>query len=61
MNTPKAAGRVAVPPKAHDAKSSASGGQTGGDPYEVWRTRVLESRANTRAETNPKPFLVRST
>jgi hypothetical protein len=69
MNTPKAAGRVAVPPKSHDAKPPAAGAgssEAGWDPYEVWRTRVLQPRnepraAETRAETSPKPFLVRST
>jgi hypothetical protein len=69
MNTPKAAGLLAVPHKAHGAKPSPDAvptPQSGWDPYEVWRTRVLQPRlepraAEARADASPKPFLVRST
>ncbi len=70
MNNSKASGLAAVHVKPHGGTKSgtapAAATDMGWDPFEVWRTRVLEQRreprvAEARGDSNAKPFLVRTT
>jgi hypothetical protein len=50
-------------PDRSSERQDAAAASTGWDPYEVWRTRVLQvpaSDATGKSEPPPRPFLIRA-